>query len=111
MPRDFNPAPRPQAFSTVSRDATVYGADWPQWQRDLYPVAYVTDRATVERACDELVRNLAIERRTLAWATKARQPSLIRSLRRNVDRQAGWLRNCEAQLRLIDAAPMMKAAA
>ena len=78
------------------------------WQDNLYPVTYQFDPIAIERTREELLRNLEIERRTLAWATKARQPSLVRSLRRNVDRQARWVRNCETQLRLIEADPFKR---
>jgi hypothetical protein len=105
MPFD-NPAPSRPAYSilTAPGAARTVGADWPEWQRNLYPVTYSTDRAFVERMRGRYERELARDRFCLWASLKQRDRLMVRAWRRDIDRKARYVRNCETQLRLIDAA-------
>lgn len=89
--------------SAYSADLLRYGDDWPQWQRELYPVTYVVDAGMVERKRAALTRELERDRRAMWWAMKQRDGRMVGALRRDVDRKARYVRNCETQLRLIAA--------
>jgi hypothetical protein len=101
---------RPQ-FSTISGDVRVYGADWPRWQRDLYPVAYVTDAFAVARKKQHLETELRITRRCMWKALKSGERRSVETYRKAVDRYARYVRNCEVQMRLISAARLYREAA
>jgi hypothetical protein len=90
----------------------VFGADWPEWQRNLHPVTYSTiaDR-------DRVLARLEAQRREVAWARTCLHRMLKQGDRKaaaryraQLDRHLTYVRNCETQLRLIDAAAAYLAA-
>lgn len=115
MPADgstFHPRRPAYSILTAPGAARTVGADWPEWQRNLHPVTYCHDRGMVERKRAALLRELTRDRFCLWQAMKQRDRLMVRAWRRDVDRKARYVRNCETQLRLIEAAaPFMRAAA
>lgn len=104
MPYDAEPARRPTYSILTASAARTVGADWPEWQRSLYPVTYSTDRAFVERMRGRYERELTRDRFCLWAAMKQRDRLMVRAWRRDIDRKARYVRNCTTQLYLIDAA-------
>lgn len=105
MPRDtaFHTPQRP-AFSTLSSTNNMaYGADWPEWQRDLHPVTYERDDAYVRRALAECRAAVATQRRLMFSLMKHGHRAAAGMARRRLDDLNRYVRNCEVQLRLIDA--------
>lgn len=108
MPADgstFHTLQRP-AFSTLSApNGQGYGADWPEWQRNLYPVTYERDAAVVQRKLASCQQALANERAFMFEAMRnGWGRSSVSAVRRRVDEAARYVRNCQTQARLIAAA-------
>lgn len=102
MPYDAPAKPRlPFKFSTISRSRTV-GDDWPEWQRSLFPVTYVSSETVVREKMAEIDREIGISRRCVAWALKQGSTSVVQGHRRSLDRLLRFRRNCETQIRMIE---------
>jgi hypothetical protein len=99
----FQTTQRPQ-FSTLSApNGMGYGADWPEWQRNLYPVTYERQEAVVRAALNECREGVAMQRRLIGRLLKSNSHAAVRMARRRLDDLNRYVRNCEAQLRLIAA--------
>lgn len=95
-------------FSIISH-GPVYGDDWPDWQRHLYPFTYQRDAGFIRQEIRLLTVQIARNRDLLARAIKARatdrsQRHLVRNVRGTIDRLERYRRNGLTQIRLIEAA-------
>jgi len=70
--------------------------------RNLYPVTYSTNEASIRVTLAEIEQNLTIERRMLAAAILSRDTTIVRSVRRCIDRFESCARNCRERLYVLN---------
>lgn len=71
---------------------------YPSKVTNLFPASYVNDPTNIQRSLLSTLSLLAIERRCLHRALKARDTPCIRSYRRSIDRLEAYARNCRTRL-------------